>query len=85
MRLWRKLVERKNVLATGIADLSLSRGEGPTQAVGAGTHGRSSRALGERWTGMEHVGGVYWSKEIMADMGRREEKEWRARWRLNQG
>ena len=28
---------------------------------------------------MEHVGGVYWSKEIMADMGRREEKEWRAR------
>ena len=27
---------------------------------------------------VEYVGGVYWSKEIMADMGRRE-KEWRAR------
>ena len=28
---------------------------------------------------MEHVGGALWSKGIKADIGRREEKEWRAR------
>ena len=75
LRLWRKLVEGKNVLASWVyrqSRLEFEQG-------GRTDTGRSSRALVERGGDVEHVGGVDWSKEIMADMGHREEKEWRAR------
>ena len=50
MRLGRRLMGVRSHLSLGYsrrADLSLSR-EGPTQAVGAGTRGRSSRAWVEK-------------------------------------
>ena len=70
--LWRKLVERKNGLASWVyrqSRLELSRGKDRhRQLVLVHVTG----VLVEVDWDVEHVG-VYWSKEIMADIDRREE------------
>ena len=83
LRLWRKLVEGKNVLASWVyrqSRLEFEQ-EGRTDTGSWCWYTwQVLKSIGREmdWD-VEHVGGVYWSKEIMADMGRREEKEWRAR------
>ena len=83
LRLWRKLVEGKNVLASWVyrqSRLEFEQGGRTDTGSWCWYTWQVLKSIGREvdWD-VEHVGGVYWSKEIMADMGRREAKEWRAR------
>jgi len=83
LRLWSKLVEGKNLLASWVyrqSRLEFEQGGRTDTGSWCWYTWKVLKSLGREvdWE-VEHVGGRLWYKGIVADVGRREEKEWRAR------